>query len=237
VERTCISCGRDPGTGSFCQHCGTRQPESVPEQPAATPQPPAPPPQQPEPAVPAPTQSPTAVTPPNIVQGAQPKRSGCRTGCLVLAGIAFVLVVVGGYLGWRFFNDEVLPGVQETADQFNAASETPPGPCYDLETDGELLTGWTEVSCSGPRQVEVSFAALFDDGPFPGDEYMTNTAASTCLAAFERYVGTSPDASAYGVDWLLPTEEMWANGTRQGICLVVADDGSSLEGVVKGSET
>jgi hypothetical protein len=145
-------------------------------------------------------------------------------------------LVVGGFFVWRFFNDEVLPGIQDAVDEVTSFSEAPPGPCYDLETQDGLLTGWNEVSCSGPRQVEVSFAASFEEGPFPGGEYLTETAMDTCRAAFERYVGVSPEQSAYDADWLLPTEEMWAGGARQGICLVISDDGSVLTGTVKGSE-
>lgn len=145
--------------------------------------------------------------------------------------------MAGVFLGWRFVNEEVLPGIQETADQFSTVSETPPGPCYDLDSEDGLLTGWTEVSCSGPRQVEVSFAGSFDEGPYPGDLYLTDVATETCLGAFERYVGVSPEQSAYDVDWLLPTEAMWVNGARQGICLIVTNDGSALTGTVKGSAT
>jgi Septum formation len=258
VERKCVSCGADPGEGAFCQHCGTRQPTDgtpVPDNPPASDPPfppvsPAPPPTPPQvPAatpplipgqpVPAPTPPQVPAATPPLISG-QPvpaKRSGCRSGCLIVGVVAVVLVVVGGFLAWRFFRNEVLPGIQETVDEVGTFADTPPGPCYDLETDNGLLTGWTEVPCSGPRQVEVSFSASFEDGPFPGDAYLTDTAADTCVASFERYVGISPEQSAYDADWLLPTEDMWASGSRQGICLVVSDDGSALTGTVKGSDT
>jgi hypothetical protein len=172
------------------------------------------------------------------------KRSGCRSGCLVVGGITLIALVLGGFLGWRFVTDEImprirdaLPGIQATADEFTTASETAVGPCYDIETRDGVLVGWTEVPCSGPRQVEVAFAASFESGPWPGDDYLTDTAAETCTTAFERYVGIPPDDSEYGLEWLLPTERMWADGSRQGICLVVNDDGSALTGTVRGSGT
>ena len=148
-----------------------------------------------------------------------------------------MLLAAGGFFGWRFINDEVLPGIEETAEIFSPISESPPGPCYDIETDNGVLTEWTEVSCSGPRQIEVSFAALFEERPFPGDDYLLNSAADSCLTAFENYVDVSPELSAYDLDWLLPTEAMWADGVRKGICLIVSDDGSALTGTVKGSKT
>ena len=154
-----------------------------------------------------------------------------------MAGVVVLgLVVVGAYLAWQFVSDEVLPGIEETTELFTPLSESPPGPCFDLETESGVVTGWNEVSCEGPRQVEVSFAALFEEGPFPGDDYLNDNGADTCLNAFETYVGISPDQSEYDVNWLVPTEDQWADGVRKGICLVVRDDGSPLTGTVKGSE-
>lgn len=222
MERKCVSCGADPGVGSFCQHCGT--PQSGNEAPEGSDRQSATPPTAPTPPAPA-------------VQQTPPKRKGFRTGCLIIGVVALVVIAAGVFFAWRFFNNEILPGIQETTDQFTSLNEAPPGPCYDLETEDGVLTAWTEVSCDGSRQAEVSFAALFEEGPYPGDQYLFDTAADTCLTAFENYVGVSPEQSAYDVDWLMPTEAMWADGVRKGICLVVADDGSLLTGTVKGSET
>ena len=217
-ERKCPSCGADPGSGSFCQHCGSSLVEGAePSDPAAPVAAPSPPPQSvaPEPA---------------------PKRRGLQ-GCLIAGVIVLVLLVAGAFWVWRYISNEILPGVQETTDQFTSLSESPPGPCFDIEVAGGLLTDWTEVSCDGSRDAEVSFAAAFEaDGPYPGDDYLTDTAADTCQTAFENYVRVSPEQSAYDVDWLVPTEDMWADGVRNGICLVVADDGSAITGTVKGSE-
>jgi hypothetical protein len=82
----------------------------------------------------------------------------------------------------------------------------------------------------------VSYTHPLEDGPYPGDDYLTDVAVEVCNTAFERYIGLSPEQSDYDVDWLLPTEDLWAGGARQGICLVVSDDGSPLTGKVKGSE-
>ena len=227
MERICDSCGADPGAGAFCQHCGARLDGSGSP---ATPTPPA--------APSAPIPAATGPTPP-LIAGQTPaaKGSGCRSGCLIAGVVALVLLTVGGFLVWRYFNDEVLPGIQDAVDEVTSFSDAPPGPCYDLVTQDGLLTGWNEVPCSGPRQVEVTFAATFEEGSFPGDDYLATTAKDTCTAAFQRYVGVSPEESVYGFDWLVPTEETWAGGARQGICLVVSGDGSDLTGTVKESRT
>ena len=170
-----------------------------------------------------------------MAQQAPPKRSGFRVGCLIVAAIGLGLLAVGTFFAWRFIDEEVLPGIDEATDILSPLSDSPPGPCYDLEVENGFLTGWNEVSCEGSRQAEVSFAALFEEGPYPGDEYLNNTAADTCRRAFENYVGVSPEESSFDADWLMPTETIWADGVRKGICLVVSDDGSELTGEVKGS--
>lgn len=231
VERTCGSCGADPGAGSFCQHCGARLDDETPgvADPPTPDIPPAATPPTPPPA------APVAAPPPTAVPEITAKRSGCRSGCLIGGVVVLAVILVGGFFAWSFVTNEILPGVQETVDEVVAATETPPGPCYDLEIDDGFITGFNEVSCDGARQVEVIYAAPFDEGPFPGDQYLEETAADICPGAFETYVGVPPDQSAHAVDWILPTEQTWADGTRQGICLVVAGDGSVLTGTVKGS--
>lgn len=222
MERVCPTCGRDPGAGSFCQHCGANLGEA--SSPLAS---------QPQPA-PAPQAAPA--TPPNIVQQSPTKGRGFfGLGCLVSVFVLLALIVGGGFIGWRIFNDNVLPAIDEATASLNDSSESPPGPCYDLVTESGFLSGWTEVSCSGSRQVEVTFGALFNDGPFPGDEYLAAEAADTCAGAFESYVGISAEESQYEMNWLVPTEETWADGNRDGICLVVSADGSALTGIVKDS--
>lgn len=239
MQRVCGSCGQDPGTGIFCQHCGTRlsdrgdtptQPDesgpAPPLQPAATP--------------------PSAVTPPQLPVASQPlpaRRKGFRTGCLITVLVLLALVVGGGFVGWRFIETRVLPGIMGTQEVFDQFEELegmtvvpgPPGPCYDLEVAGGRVTAWTEVSCDGPRDVEAFFWADFREDVFPGDEYLAVAAADTCGEAFAVYVGTTVDQSRYAVDWLVPSESTWANGDRQAVCLVVSGVDSPLTGSVKGS--
>ena len=217
MERICASCGSDPGAGAFCQYCGTRQPD------------PAPP--------PSPDASPAGQPPatPPLIPNVPAKRQGFRLGCLIAAVIILGGLGVGAFLVWNFVNNEVLPGLEEATDAFSPLSESPPGPCFDIQASNGVLTGWEEVACDGERDVEVSFAALFEDGPFPGDQHLVDSATNTCRRAFENYVGIPPDQSEYDVEWMVPTEDQWASGVRNGICLVVADDGSPLTGIVKGS--
>lgn len=248
LDRTCQSCGREPGAGSFCQHCGTKLPEL--DQPADTPQPSAGPDQGPPQATPPilPGQNPPPVaqppamppqpgaTPP--VVGGQPvqtKRSGCLTGGLIVGGLVVLAVAVGGFFAWRWVSDEVLPEVEQATEGLTAFSETPPGPCIDLEGDNGVLTSWTEADCDGPRMAEITYNAAFNDGPFPGDQYLADNASSTCRDAFEGYVGVPPEQSEFAYSWIVPTAGTWAAGSRHGICLAITGDGSDITGELKGS--
>lgn len=152
---------------------------------------------------------------------------------IVVVGVLALLV--GGFFAWRFFNEEVRPQIDEATGSLTPFSETPPGPCVNVESADGLLASWDEVSCDGPRQAEVTYSAAFNDGPFPGQDYLENQASDTCRDAFEGYVGVAPEQSAYEFSWMVPTEETWAAGSRHGICFVVAGDGDVLTGVVKGS--
>ena len=196
MERRCPNCGEDPGVGTFCQHCGARQPEIVegtqsdpgasgpveessvpppeglppedatpaapppeqatpeappPEAQVSGPPPDTPPPPAAPPSQPAPTGEPAA-TPPIVPAGTQ--RSGCRTGCLVTAIVVVAIVAVGGFFAWRWIDVEFINPPTTFPSDFFAFEELPPGPCYDLDTEGGFLTGWTEVSCDGPRPRE-----------------------------------------------------------------------------------
>ncbi len=172
-----------------------------------------------------------------VIQGqsVQPKKSGCLTVGLIVGALIVLVIGVGGFLAWRFITTEVLPEVEEATAGLTPFSETPPGPCIDLEGEDGVLTSWSEVSCDGPRQAEVTYSAAFNDGPFPGDQFLADNAASTCRDAFEGYVGVPPDRSSYDFSWIVPTAETWAAGTRHGICLAISGDGGALTGEIKGS--
>lgn len=128
--------------------------------------------------------------------------------------------------------------MEEVVDEFGTVAMVPgpPGPCYDLEVEGGLVTGWTEVACDGPRDVEAFFWAEFEDEPFPGDEYLADAAADTCTEAFAVYVGTTVDQSRYAIDWLVPSADTWAGGDREAVCLVTSGTDSPLTETVKGSQ-
>lgn len=247
LERACQSCGREPGAGSFCQHCGTKLADM--DQPADTQLPgPAPaqtppqstptttPGQNPPPVAQPPAMPPQAgATPPVVASQPVKKRSGCLTGGLIVGGLVLLGIVVGGFFVWRWVSKEILPEVDQATESLTAFSETPPGPCIDVEGEDGVLTSWTEADCSGPRMAEITYSAAFNDGPFPGDEYLADNAASTCRDAFEGYVGVPPEQSEFEYSWIVPTAETWAAGSRHGICLAITGDGSDITGELKGS--
>ncbi len=147
-----------------------------------------------------------------------------------------IVIAVGGFFAWRFFDTEIRPEIEGATTELIPFSETPPGPCINLEADNGLLADWTEASCDDARNAEVTYSAAFNEGPYPGDQYLVDQAAATCRDAFEGYVGIPSGQSRHDFSWIVPTEETWATGSRHGICIVIPGEGTILTGVIKGSK-
>jgi len=81
------------------------------------------------------------------------------------------------------------------------------GDCLNYPSDGgnELLTGVKRLECGEPHDAEV--IGLFDmpEGDFPGEDEVTDYASANCPGEFDNFLG--------------PTEESWALGDREIVCL------------------
>lgn len=152
------------------------------------------------------------------------------------AVVVVAVTVVLGFAGWWWFNNNVRPQVEHAIDEFDAAMtemQAEPGPCLDLNVSNGVVDGWTEIDCDNPHNLEVTYWATFDDGPFPGDDYLAERALATCSDAFAGYVGLSPDDSVYDVRWVVPSAASWGSGDRHGVCLAVSDE--PMQETIKGS--
>lgn len=104
------------------------------------------------------------------------------------------------------------------------------GECVDLAGEGGVVDRVDVVDCAGPHYGEVYLAEVLPGVAYPGDDELADRADGRCLTAFEDYVGESVRTSAYGFDWLLPSEAGWRSGDRELVCLVVDWDGDPLVG-------
>jgi hypothetical protein len=115
------------------------------------------------------------------------------------------------------------------------------GDCF---TTTENLLGGGEVQdlptvdCAEEHDGEVfAVFAIMDvpDGGYPDVEELQASADEGCLGAFEDYVGVPYEESTLLFANLVPTEASWADGDRDVVCFLFAEDGSPLTGSMAGT--
>lgn len=101
------------------------------------------------------------------------------------------------------------------------------GSCVDLPDATDLLSSFTEVSCTDEHDGQV--AATFDliqVGAFPGIDEVLLEAETGCVARFEDFIGVAYADSIYFVQSFTPTEESWNElGDRGVVCVVLPPEG------------
>lgn len=108
------------------------------------------------------------------------------------------------------------------------------GDCYlDPETEGGLqeLPG---VPCSEPHDKEVFHVHVIDATDRPSDQEMVTLVEEECYPAFASYVGVGYYSSALYIDRLVPSENSWANGDRELVCILYEPD-TQLTGSAQGT--
>lgn len=117
------------------------------------------------------------------------------------------------------------------------------GDCFDageLADDGSLLVNLRVIECDEPHQAEVvaveDLEAASDDA-FPGDEARDASAQELCTPIVESFLGGPLAESSLLLLWLAPTEETWADGDREVVCVIAAPDGETLTGSAAGTLT
>jgi hypothetical protein len=98
------------------------------------------------------------------------------------------------------------------------------GDCLnDGGVEGEVSEVPT-VDCAEPHDSEAYASIMMDDGDFPGDQAVEDQAVADCTTEFNSFVGVDYQDSALDFAYYYPTEESWANGDREILCLIVDVD-------------
>ncbi len=106
----------------------------------------------------------------------------------------------------------------------------------DIAAEGETEVGALPVvDCAEPHYGEVYFVEELTDDEYPAVS-IRNTADDLCLEAYEPFIGTTYDQSAYYITSITPSLDTWEAGDRQVACLVVGDESEGLTGSLKGAE-
>jgi hypothetical protein len=169
---------------------------------------------------------------------------------LIAAAVSIAVIVDGATTG---FGDTPVEGGSPTtgATPTDGATPTPVmvvslppvtrseieiGTCIDEEEFDKKLSHdeYTLSSCADPHDAEVYLIYEFPDGPYPGEEAVTDEIRTRCDDAFWPYVGDGydPDAGSVrlGTSKWWPTESGWESGYRIGTCMMQAMDGTKLVG-------
>ena len=103
-----------------------------------------------------------------------------------------------------------------------------PGICFNID-EAETDTV-ASVPCTQAHEFEVFFVVDYPGGrDYPSDDALEDFEDETCEGdAFESYVGLDYPSSRYYADAFLPTEETWAEGDREVVCILYDPDDGEL---------
>jgi hypothetical protein len=109
------------------------------------------------------------------------------------------------------------------------------GDCFEDIGTATEVTNVTKVDCAEPHFYEVYTIIELDDGDFPGDAAVEESAIQECFLGYEAYVGEAYGDSDLDFNWLVPTSGSWGGGDREITCLIYDFTGDQLIGSIKGS--
>ncbi|HWR86383.1 MAG TPA: septum formation family protein [Rhodoglobus sp.] len=118
----------------------------------------------------------------------------------------------------------------ETVDVFTVKV----GDCLnDGGVEGEV-SETVVIDCAEPHDSEAYASIMIEDGDFPGDDVVADRAVTECTTEFNAFVGLDYQASSLDFAYYYPTQDSWANGDREILCLIV-DPAGKVEGSLQGA--
>ena len=109
------------------------------------------------------------------------------------------------------------------------------GDCFNDPAESGEVSSVTAIDCDEPHDNEVY--ALYEyegSDEYPGGETLGTAANEGCEDRFEAYVGTPYLDSEVYYTHLIPTEDSWATGDREIVCMLYIP-GEQIEGSLEGS--
>ena len=160
------------------------------------------------------------------------KGRGLAIGGIVVGAIVMVLTVIAAIAFFVFFAlgaassssggsplDPFVPPGEESSAQPDDTFALPVGSCLDDVASG-FITSNNVLDCAEPHTYEVFSSFLVDDGAFPGDDALQTQATDRCGAVFGDFVGIPYADSTLDYSYVAPTEDTWAQGDREILCLI-----------------
>jgi hypothetical protein len=168
--------------------------------------------------------------PPSYAPSAPPpaKTSGRRTGLVILATLAVIIILVVGAL-W-LFRDRISGDVNGLQV----------GDCIDQPSSSTAITDIQHQPCTEPHDGEV-FALIThpaaNDAAYPGKDAFRDLVVQECLPQVQVYTGRTLDeidAAGLTYAWFYPTTSSWTDSDDRGItCYLARDDETKMTGSVR----
>lgn len=144
------------------------------------------------------------------------------------------LIIAGLVLGWSYFTSAKRDDESGYITQSGSMDifEVRVGDCTDEdigEAENETYTSLNVVPCSELHDSEFYASHMMEDGEFPGNEYIEQTALELCLTSSESFVGIGYQESILDISYLFPTEESWnTSNDREILCAIYHMEGEKL---------
>lgn len=110
------------------------------------------------------------------------------------------------------------------------------GDCLNDGTATGEVSSVPTIDCAEPHDSEAYASIILPDGDYPGEDAVLTQADTDCASEFATYVGIAYEESTLGYAYYYPTEQSWASGDREILCLVYDPAGQvtgSLAGAAK----
>jgi hypothetical protein len=131
---------------------------------------------------------------------------------------ALVIVLAVGYFASARRDDQGAIASGGTVDVNDLRS----GDCFN--TDEEEIKEVDGVPCDEPHAYQVFAVVTHDATAFPTDDEMGEVFRTKCVPPFEEFVGTDYDTSELYGQMITPSEDTWADGDREFICVLYEPD-------------
>ncbi len=121
-------------------------------------------------------------------------------------------------------DDEVTDEVDTSVDT-TSVFDLAVGDCLNSELLSGVVQDVGTLDCAAPHDFEIFHAFDLADGAFPGEEVIDTESQDECLGStFSDFVGIEYNASSFYVQPLTPTEDSWAQGDQEVLCMLYATD-------------
>jgi hypothetical protein len=91
------------------------------------------------------------------------------------------------------------------------------GDCFNA-SDEEEIADVDGTPCDQPHDYEIFAVTSHDGGSYPTDNEMDVIFETTCIPAFESYVGVPYADSVIYASMITPSEGSWSDGDREFMC-------------------